>query len=49
MFLNFAHVKAGVHEAYHFMSDGEDSNVVNSHLSQNGQDGEVGSQSGSKN
>ena len=30
------------------MSDGEDGNVVNSHLSQNGQDGEVGSQSGSK-
>ena len=30
------------------MSDGEDGNVVNLHLSQNGQDGKVGDQSGSK-
>ena len=30
------------------MSDGEDGNVVNLHLSQNGQDGEAGGQSGSK-
>ena len=30
------------------MSDGEDSNVVNLHLSQNSQDGVVGGQSGSK-
>ena len=30
------------------MSDGEDGNAVNLHLSQNGQDGEVGGQSGSK-
>ena len=30
------------------MSDGEDGNVGNSHLSQNGQDGEVGGQSGFK-
>ena len=30
------------------MSDGQDGNVVNLHLSQNGQDGEVGGQSGSK-
>ena len=31
------------------MSDGEDGNVVNLDLSQNGQDGKVGCQSGSKN
>ena len=30
------------------MSDGKDGNVVNLHLSQNGQDGEAGGQSGSK-
>ena len=28
------------------MSDGEDGNVVNLHMNQNGQDGEVGVQSG---
>ena len=31
------------------MSDGEDGNLVNLHLSQNGQDGEVGGKSGPKN
>ena len=31
------------------MSDGEDGNIVNLDLSQNGQDGKVGCQSGSKN
>ena len=30
------------------MSDGEDGNLVNLHLSQNGQDGEVGGKSGPK-
>ena len=30
------------------MSDGEDGNLVNLHLSQNGQDGKGGGQSGSK-